>query len=38
MDNVKNDRYYLNKIIADLKFLIENTAGLSQEEVEKICF
>lgn len=34
MDNVKNDEYYLSKIIADLEFLIEHTKGKTQDEVE----
>ena len=27
MDNVKNDKYYLEKIISDLGFIIEHTKG-----------
>lgn len=34
MDNVKNDRYYLEKIVADLEFMIEHTKGLSKAELE----
>lgn len=34
MDNVKNDEYYLSKIIADLEFLIEHAKGKTQDEVE----
>ena len=34
MDNVKDDRYYLKKIISDLKFLIDQTSGKTKEEIE----
>lgn len=34
MDNKKDDRYYLEKIIADLKFVIDHTAGKTKAEVE----
>lgn len=34
MDNVKDDRYYLNKIIDDLQFLISHTNGKSYNDVE----
>jgi len=34
MDNVKNDEYYLGKILADLQFLVEHTKGKSYDEVE----
>lgn len=34
MDNKKDDRYYLNKIISDLKFVIDHTAGKSKAELE----
>lgn len=34
MDNVKNDGYYLNKILADLEFMIEHTKGKTSEEIE----
>ena len=34
MDNVKNDRYYLNKMIADLEFMIEHTKGKTSDEIE----
>ena len=34
MDNVKNDRYYIEKIKADLKFVIDHTAGKTKEEIE----
>ena len=35
MDNKKDNRYYLKKIIADLAFICEHTKGLSQEELEE---
>lgn len=35
MDNIKNDRYYLEKIIADLAFVMEHTQGKTQEELEE---
>ena len=34
MDNVKNDRYYLNKMVADLEFMIEQTKGKTSDEIE----
>ena len=34
MDNVKNDKYYLNKIIGDLEFMIEHTKDKSADEIE----
>lgn len=33
MDNKKDNRYYLNKIITDLAFIHEHTVGLSSEEL-----
>ena len=35
MDNKKDNRYYLKKIIAALAFICEHTKGLSQEELEE---
>ena len=35
MDNIKDNRYYLNKIITDLAFIIEHTKELSPEKLEK---
>ncbi len=35
MDNTKDDRYYIEKILADLKFLIDHTAGKTKEEIEQ---
>ena len=34
MDNVKNDKYYLEKIISDLRFIIEHTKGKTKDEIE----
>jgi len=35
MDNVKNDAYYLNKMISDLEFMIEHTKGKTSNEIEE---
>lgn len=35
MDNIRNDRYYLEKIISDLDFIIEQTKGKTQNEIEE---
>lgn len=34
MDNVKDDKYYLGKILADLEFLINHTKGKTLVELE----
>lgn len=34
MDNVKNDSYYLTKILGDLEFMMEHTKGKMQDEIE----
>ena len=34
MDNVKGDSFYLDKIVADLKFVIDHTKGMTQTEME----
>ena len=34
MDNVKNDKYYIDKILVDLEFLIEHIQGLTKEDIE----
>ena len=34
MDNIKDNQYYIDKILADLKFVIEHTQGKTQEEIE----
>ena len=35
MDNIKNDKYYLDKIIADLAFVIKQTDGKTQRDIEQ---
>lgn len=35
MDNIKNDRYYLDKILEDLAFMIKHTEGITQNEMEE---
>lgn len=35
MDNVKNNNYYLKKIVKDLGFIIDHTAGISQEMLQQ---
>ena len=35
MDNKKDDKYYVKKIITDLSFIFEHTKDLSQEELEQ---
>ncbi len=35
MDNVKNDSFYLAKILGDLEFMIKHTKGKTQNEIEK---
>ncbi len=32
MDNLKNDRYYLEKILTDLSFILAHTEGITKEE------
>lgn len=32
MDNLKNDRYYLEKILTDLSFILAHTDGITKEE------
>ena len=34
MDNIKDNKYYVNKIITDLDFILEHTNGLTKEELE----
>lgn len=34
MDNIKNDKYYIDKILVDLEFLIEHTQNLTKIEIE----
>ena len=35
MDNKKDNKYYINKIVADLTFIMEHTRGLTKPEIEK---
>ena len=35
MDNIKNDRYYLDKILEDLAFMIKHTKGITKDEFEE---
>lgn len=35
MDNAKDNRYYLNRILTDLRFLIVHTQDLDQEDLEE---
>ncbi len=35
MDNVKDNAYYLKKIITDLRFILANTADTSLKELEE---
>lgn len=35
MDNIKNDDYYLEKILKDLEYIIEKTKSLTFEDIEK---
>ncbi|MGI6297659.1 MAG: DUF86 domain-containing protein [Saccharofermentanales bacterium] len=32
MDNIKDDKYYLKKIISDMEFAFKHTKGLSEAE------
>ena len=34
MDNRKDNKYYIEKIIQDLSFIIKHTEGITQEELE----
>ena len=34
MDNIKNDAYYIKKMLKDIKFIIENTKKISLSELE----
>lgn len=34
MDNVKNNVYYLKKMLKDIKFIMENTHGITLKELE----
>jgi uncharacterized protein with HEPN domain len=34
MDNTKNNQYYIDKILTDLKFVIDHTQGKTQQQIE----
>ena len=34
MDNEKTNEYYLNKIVADVEFMLNHTKGKSQKEIQ----
>ncbi len=34
MDNIKNDAYYIKKMLKDIKFIINNTKGITLDELE----
>ena len=34
MDNTKNNQYYVDKILTDLKFIIDHTQGKTQQQIE----
>lgn len=34
MDNRKDNRYYLDRILTDLRFIVKHTRDLDQEELE----
>ena len=35
MDNIKDDTYYLNKILTDIIFMMEHTNDKTMDEIEK---
>lgn len=35
MDNVKNDAYYIQRILADLRFIAKHMEGVTQEKLEE---
>ena len=35
MDNVKDNAYYLNKVVKDLGFIIGHTSGITKEKLEQ---
>lgn len=34
MDNIKNDAYYIKKMLKDIKFIMEKTKGITLDELE----
>lgn len=35
MDNIKNDAYYVKKMLKDIRFIIEKTEGITLDELEE---
>ena len=35
MDNKKDNKYYVNKIVTDLSFIVKHTTGLAQSDLAK---
>ena len=35
MDNIKNDAYYVRKMLKDIRFIIEKTKAITLEELEE---
>jgi uncharacterized protein with HEPN domain len=35
MDNLKNDRYYVDKVLIEIEFLIKHTKDIGRKEFEK---
>lgn len=35
MDNIKNDVYYVKRMLNDIKFIIKNTSGITLAELEE---
>ncbi len=35
MDNVKNNEYYIKKIVADIEFVLSHTEGLTEDKLEE---
>ena len=36
MDNIKNDDYYIKKLLKDINFIIEKTNGITLEALENV--
>ena len=34
MDNIKDDVYYIKKMLRDIRFIIEKTKGITLDELE----
>lgn len=35
MDNIKNDAYYITKMLKDINFIIEKTQGITKEDLKE---